>query len=130
LDLIAQQGATSTAFIVSTGNAAQTATDFRAIIETIRESAFSCNVSIPTPTSGQEFDSEKVNVNYSNTKGETAFVYDPTCTEDFAWHYDDEANPGLIQMCPTVCDAIRADIENQGQLNVEFGCVRRVGGTR
>ncbi len=130
LDLIAQQGGTDKAFIVSTGNAEQTATDFRSVIETIRESAFSCNVAIPKPDSGQEFDSEKVNVNYSNTKGVTEFVYDPSCTEQFAWHYDDEANPSVIEMCANVCEQIKADIENEGQLNVEFGCIRRIGGTR
>lgn len=126
LDVFAEAGGTGEAFIIDTNDPAKTSADFRAVIDAIRESSFSCAVEIPAPPPNEEFDQEKVNVNYSNMIGTTEFVYDPTCTEQFAWHYDDEANPGVIQMCESVCEAIRADSANQGQLNVELGCVRRI----
>lgn len=126
LHVFAEAGGTGQAFIIDTNDPAKTSADFRAVIDSIRENSFSCAVEIPAPPANQEFDQEKVNVNYSNVMGATEFVYDPTCTEQFAWHYDDEANPGVILMCDSVCEAIRADSANQGQLNVEFGCVRRI----
>ncbi len=130
LHAIAAAGGTGEAFLIDTSNPAQTSADFRAVIDSIRENSFSCELEIPTPPDGEVFDSTKVNVNYTNTLGETPFTYDPSCTEPFAWYYDDEANPSVIHMCDAVCQSIKDDYENQGQLNVEFGCVSRIPGSK
>ncbi len=129
LNLIAQQGGTGSAFIIDTGNADQTIADFKAVVDQIRETAFTCNVQIPSPPEGEEFDAELVNVSYQNNIGVTEFTYDEACTADFGWRYDDAANPTFIEMCPAVCEQIKAD-RNEGQLNVEFGCKQRVAGVR
>lgn len=126
LNIIAEQGGTTSAFIIATDDPAKTAGDFRAVIESIRSTSFSCALPIPAPPPGKTFDPEKVNVIYRNVKGETPFVYDETCAEPFAWHYDDPANPTVIEMCDKVCMDIRGDYENEGKLDVEFGCATRV----
>jgi hypothetical protein len=122
---IAQAGGTEQAFIVDTNDPAQTVTDFKSVIEGIRENGFSCEVLIPQPPEGETFDKEKVNVNFTNAQGETPFVYDPTCTERYAWRYDDEAAPTVIELCETVCGDIKA--QSDGELSVQFGCKQRIG---
>jgi hypothetical protein len=126
LNVIAEQGGTTSAFIIATDEPAKTASDFRAVIESIRSNSFSCALPIPAPPDGKTFDKEKVNVVYSNVKGETPFIYDETCTERFGWHYDDPANPTVIEMCDQACMDIRGDYMNQGMLDVEFGCATRI----
>ncbi len=130
LNMIASSGGTGTAFIIDTGNPEQTVADFKVVIEEIRESAFSCNVRIPPAPEGEVFDAGLVNVSYQNDLGVTEFTYDVDCTADFGWRYDNPDAPTVIEMCPTVCEAIKADAQNQGQLNVEFGCEQRVDGVR
>ncbi len=125
LNEVAQAGGTQSAFLVDTSNPTQTAEELKTIIEQIRESSFSCSVSIPPPPGGEVFDQTKVNVQYSSTAtGPVDYAYDPTCAAPNAWHYDDEANPTTIEVCPTVCDSLRASPD--GQLNVQFGCQTRI----
>ncbi len=126
LDQIATAGGTEAAHIIDTNDPTQTAADFRAVINSIVENSFSCAIEIPAPPEGQTFDKDKVNVNYSNVVGATPFVNDPTCTEEFAWYYDDPDNPTVILMCDKVCEDIRADFVNEGELGVEFGCEKRI----
>ncbi len=130
LHTIAEAGGTGTAFLIDTNDPAKTTADFRNVIDSIRENSFACALEIPAPPEGEEFDGTQVNVNYSNEMGETPFVYDPTCTEQFAWYYDNPDAPSVIHMCESVCNDIKSDASNQGQLNVEFGCVRRVPGAK
>ncbi len=130
LHAIAAAGGTGTAFLIDTDNPAQTTADFREVIDSIRETSFTCALTIPPPPAGQEFDSTKVNVNYTNAIGETPLTYDPTCTDAFAWYFDDVDNPSTIHMCDSVCDAIKSDTQDEGHVNVEFGCLRRVSGAK
>lgn len=139
LNTIADSAGTGPAFIVNTDDPAATTTSFLEVVQKIRDSSFTCQLPIPEAPAGQTFDPAKVNVSYTNHKdtngdgvvgedemGLTQFVYDESCTEMFAWHYDDAVNPTVIQMCGNVCDAIKADYKNSGSLDVEFGCVHRV----
>jgi hypothetical protein len=126
LHVVAEAGGTSMAYIIDTNDPTSTAQSFREVIDTIRENSFSCSLEIPTPPEGEVFDPTKVNVQYNNALGTTEFVNDPTCAADFGWHYDDPDNPTVIQMCDKVCEDIKADYENEGELAVEFGCVSRV----
>ncbi|HEX2730411.1 MAG TPA: vWA domain-containing protein [Polyangiaceae bacterium] len=139
LNAIAVGGGTDQAFIINTDNPAETTAGFLGVIQKIRESSFSCTLPIPEPPDGQTFDKDKVNVTYTNQfdknmdgtisadeMGTTEFVYDESCTQDFAWHYDDATNPTVIQMCGTVCDQIKADYKNEGKVDIEFGCKHRL----
>jgi hypothetical protein len=35
------------------------------------------------------------------------------CAQQKAWHYDDETNPTLAQLCPAACEAVRAVVEER-----------------
>ncbi len=123
LHLIAAAGGTEQAFVVETGDPAQTEADFRAVIDRIRGVAVSCNMEIPLPPVGTAFVPEKVNVVYLNAVGEErTLTYDPACGNEEAWHYDDAAAPRSIVLCQTACDTVQRDVT--ARLSVEFGCER------
>lgn len=121
---IAQAGGTERAYIIDTGNPAQTTTDFKATIDAIRGSAISCNLGIPAPPDGRQFDSEKVAVNYRSGSTTTPLTYDPTCVMPNAWQYDDPLNPTEIELCPSACSTIQVD--PVASLSVEFTCETRI----
>lgn len=123
LHLIAEHGNTGTAFLIDTGNAAQTAADFASAIDAIRGNSLSCTLTIPAPPSGQVLDTELVNVTYDGGSGPVALVYSEDCSLPDAWHYDDAANPSTILLCDTTCTTVLADVT--ARIDVEFGCVRR-----
>lgn len=126
LNTVAVAGGTDAAYIVDTTNPANTAAQLTDIIDTIREFSFTCSLPIPEPTGGEEFDPNEVNVAYTSPSlGDVPFTYDPACTVDNGWHYDDAANPTSIQICTNVCDAIRVQ-QDEGQLSIELGCVTRI----
>jgi len=124
--LVAERGGTESAFVIDTGNPEDTSARFKEVVDSIRETSFSCAVHIPDPPEGKAFDPTKVNVVYTNTVGETPLVRDDNCAADFAWRYDDPNDPDSIEMCESVCEAIKNDHENQGELSVQFGCETRV----
>src|SRR5690606_20622868 len=74
LNQVAQQGGTDMAFIIDTGDVDKTVADFASVIETIKESTFSCTMPIPAPPPGQSFDAKKVNVAFK-TETQTDMVY-------------------------------------------------------
>jgi hypothetical protein len=53
------------------------------------------------------------------------FDYDPSCAANNGWHYDNEAAPTSIELCPAVCDAIKVQ-QDDGALNVALGCQTRI----
>lgn len=124
LNQIAVSGGTQQAFLIDTGDATATSTAFSAAVEQIRGSSISCDLNIPSPPDGSTFDKEKVAVTY--TSGSTGvvdqLVYDPDCTTERGWHYDDPANPTLIQICDAPCAVVQADIG--AALSVDFTCER------
>lgn len=124
LNVIAEAGGTGQAFIVATGNPAQTEADFRAVIDGIRGIALACNVEIPVPPAGTAFLADRVNVTYTAGQGPpTALSYDPACAAPDTWHYDDPVAPTTIVLCDATCDRVQRDVS--AQLSVEFGCERR-----
>jgi hypothetical protein len=121
---VAQAGGTERAFIIATGNPAQTQAEFKAVIDDIRGISLACNMEIPLPPVGTVFVPEQVNVIYgSGTDSELRLSYDPTCSVPDAWHYDDAANPSSIILCNESCQ--RAQREVSATLKVEFGCERQ-----
>lgn len=121
LNTIAEAGGTKQAFIIETGNPAQTSAAFSDTISQIRGASISCNIDMPSPPQGQELNPRRVKVTYSSGTNETDLVYDANCVGQSTWHYDNPAQPREIQLCPTTCDVIRAD--TNARLSVEFTCV-------
>jgi len=125
LNLVAEAGGTQSAFIIDTNNPAETSAQLQTVIETIRESSFSCSIAIPPPPLGETFDQNKVNVQSTSTAtGDVPFVYDPTCAEPNGWHYDNETAPTTIEICQTACEGLRTQAD--GQLSIQLGCVTRI----
>lgn len=124
LNVIAEAGGTGQAFIVATGDPAQTEAEFRSVIDGIRGIALSCNVEIPVPPSGSAFLPDQVNVVYETGNGPPApLSYDPACSAPDTWRYDDVAAPSTIVLCSATCDRVQRDVS--ARLTVEFGCERR-----
>jgi hypothetical protein len=124
LNLIAAAGGTEHAFIIATGDPAQTEADFKAVIDQIRGVAVSCNIEIPLPPTGTSFIPEQVNVTYgSGSAGDVPLTYDPNCSADNAWRYDDAQAPASIVLCTNTCGQVQQDVS--ARLAVEFGCERR-----
>ncbi|HEY8944961.1 MAG TPA: vWA domain-containing protein [Polyangiaceae bacterium] len=121
---IALAGGTERAYIIDTGNPAQTTADFRATIDAIRGAAVSCDVAIPTPPDGRVFDKEKVAVTYRSGGASNALTYDPACTGAASWQYDDSSNPTQIRLCPATCGTLQNDAS--AELFVEFTCETRI----
>jgi predicted regulator of Ras-like GTPase activity (Roadblock/LC7/MglB family) len=129
LNEIAVQGGTQSAFMVDTGDVDKTVADFLSVIETIKESTFSCNMPIPAPPPGQVFDPAKVNVAFKTdpeSGEETPMVYSPDCTAEWGWHYDNEANPTTIVLCDSACGSVKSFSSTAGSVDIEFGCERRI----
>jgi hypothetical protein len=122
--VIAEAGGTERAFIVATGDPAQTQADFKAVIDGIRGITLACNVEIPLPPAGTVFLPEQVNVIYgSGASTDIPLSYDPECGAPDTWRYDDEANPSTIVLCAQTCG--RAQRDASARLSIEFGCERR-----
>lgn len=123
LHLVAAAGGTGQAFVVETGDPAKTQADFKAVIDSIRGVAVSCNMEIPLPPMGTAFVPEKVNVVYGNALGEhQTLKYDQTCGDAEAWRYDDPTTPKSIVLCQSACEIAQRDVT--ARLSVEFGCER------
>lgn len=125
LHSIAEQGGTESAFIIDTGDVNKTVADFAAVINSIKESAFSCNMPIPDAPSGQTFDATKVNVTFKSEQQQD-LVYDATCQTEWAWKYDNEQNPTSIVLCDVACSSVKSYESTDGSVDVQFGCERRV----
>lgn len=124
LDVVAEAGGTERAFIIATGDPAQTEADFKAVIDGIRGVTLACNMAIPLPPAGNAFVPEQVNVIYGGAGSpDTRLVYDPDCTTPDGWRYDDPSDPAAIVLCSASCD--RAQRDASARLSVEFGCERQ-----
>jgi hypothetical protein len=73
------------------------------------------------------FDPTRTNVLYSSsaigTFGMARATSRSACStapEGWAWHYDDEASPSSISLCPNACATIRSD--PAARVDVELGC--------
>ncbi len=95
---------------------------FAALDEIRRDAA--CRYQIPPPPPGRDLDFDRVNVVHVHPddsehvipKVESAAA----CGPQGGWHYDDEANPSHIVLCPATCDEIRTEL---GDVQVVLGCV-------
>ncbi len=123
LNAIAVAGGTESAFIVTTGDPAQTEADFKAVVDRIRGIAVSCTIEIPLPPAGTEFIPDQVNVSYGSDAGIVRLAYDADCLQRDTWRFDDPIDPISIVLCDDTCTQVQQDVT--ASLNVEFGCSRR-----
>jgi hypothetical protein len=117
---VAEAGGTGTAFIIDTGNPADTTAAFKAAVDQIRGVAVTCNIDVPEPPDGRAFEKDHVLVNYTSGKTKTQLTYDAACTGDDGWHYDDVAAPTQVVLCPSTCATVQAD--TKASLAVGFTC--------
>jgi hypothetical protein len=122
LESIAVAGGTEHAYLIDTGDPSRTAGAFSGAIDAIRGAAVACTVEIPLPPDGRVFDKESVVVRYQNGASSTSFAYDPTCSGETSWHYDDPASPTQIVLCESACNLVSGVVE--AELEVEFACER------
>jgi von Willebrand factor type A domain len=117
---IAKAGGTGDAYLIDTGNPAQTAADFKKTIDGIRSAAVACELAIPAAPAGQTFDKKKVSVKYSAGGSATALAYDPECKGASSWHYDEANDPKEIVLCSETCKGLQSD--ESAELAVDFEC--------
>jgi hypothetical protein len=123
LDKIAVAGGTQKAFIVSTADPTQTATAFQSALATIRGAALSCEYKMPAPPAGKTLDLGTVNVVYTSGAGAAdTLTYSKDCATP-GWRYDNPNAPSKVQLCPTTCNAVKAD--NAAKIDIELGCATK-----
>jgi len=117
---VAKAGGTESPFIIDTGDANQTASDFQAAIEKIRGVSIACNLKLPLPPDRRAFEKDQVAVSYSSGATKTTLSYDESCSADAAWHYDDVDAPTEVVLCPAACSLVQASLD--AELGVDFTC--------
>jgi hypothetical protein len=85
---------------------------FRAIATNVVEKArLACEWALPPPPSGKVYDASKLSLTFTDGSGiETNLprVDSGTVCGD-GWFLDNNQDPRLLSLCPTTCEAIRAD---------------------
>ena len=93
----------------------------KAVVST---SGLECSWAIPAAPSGETFDRDRVNVQYTvaGTAAQSLLqVADAAaCGDRSGWHYDDAGNPTRIVACATTCSELQQDAA--AQVDVLFGC--------
>jgi hypothetical protein len=92
-----------------------------AVIET---SGLECSWAIPAAPSGETFDRDRVNVQFSvggKAPQSLLQVADAaSCADGSGWHYDDPSNPTRVIPCASTCSELQQD--PAAQIDVLFGC--------
>lgn len=123
MDAIAAAGGTMTGFFIGSGNAQA---DLLAALKQIQQTAVACTFAMPeSESAGEVVDPNKVNVTYTPVGGQTATITqvasEADCTaQNGGWYYDDPADPSIIQLCESTCNAVQ---QNEGaSVEVVLGC--------
>ncbi len=90
-----------------------------------RSSRIDCTIPIPTPPDGSFFVRDRINVFVDTGSGSMRVgkVSDTAaCDDRGGWHYDDEAAPTSVVLCPATCDALQAAPGETRSVDVQFGC--------
>jgi len=117
---VAESGGTASPFIIDTGDASKTLTDFQGAIEKIRGVSIACNLKLPLPPDRRTFEKDQVAVGITSGATRTPLSYDESCSVDAAWHYDDVAAPTEVVLCPAACAMVQSTPE--AELGVDFTC--------
>lgn len=93
----------------------------------VGQARLACQYTIPEAPAGTVFDPSRTNVIYSSSAigafGMAHATSRSACSaapDGWAWHYDDEASPRSISLCPNACATVRSD--PAARVDVEFGC--------
>lgn len=94
--------------------------------EVIENKTLDCGWAIPEPPADQEFNKDKVNVEYTPGGGGASqslyYVGDASqCSAQGGWYYDNTSAPTRIEVCPATCDEIQNDLS--GKIDILFGCL-------
>ncbi len=108
--------------VICTGNWTQVFNDITA--QVVAGSRVSCELDLPDPPAGQTLDPTKVNVRYQPGGVAPGSILPQVAGAGSCgsggWHYDNNANPTKIVMCPSTCSTIQADAA--ANVKVELGC--------
>ncbi len=126
LDTIAQDGGTSSAFIVDTTK--DVTAQFLAALDAIRGGKLQCAFQIPQPSAGQVLDYTRVNVQVSSTgEPDTLLYYVGSAAKCDAtsggWYYDVDPSagtPSQIITCASSCSAFQAATD--ASVQIALGC--------
>jgi hypothetical protein len=120
LDQIADAGGTGNAFVVSTSDPSQTASDLASALGTIRGASLGCDYPVPAAPAGSRLDFGEVNVVFTPPGGSAQTLpYNPGCS-GAGWQYDDANNPTKIEICAATCPTIQT--AHGGSVQIELGC--------
>jgi hypothetical protein len=124
--LIAQTG--GAAGVICTGDWNQVFTDITQSV--IAGAQITCDLAIPAPPMGETLDPARVNVRYLRggaAPGQQISRVDSAaaCGPAGGWHYDSNAAPTKILLCPTTCAEVQGD--PMASIQVEFGCQNTIG---
>lgn len=91
----------------------------------VQGATLACEYPIPPPPDGEEFDPDKVNVQFDDGAGgnlDIGRVDGPADCPNVAdgWYYDDPANPTTIIVCPQTCTTIQGFA--MASIDIQFGC--------
>jgi hypothetical protein len=133
LDAIAKAGGTTAAHLVTTNQ--NVSAGFLTALNNIRQTALSCEYTIPQPTNGQRLDYFQVNVLHTPSSGGAdvlMYVKDRASCGGVAngWYYDRDpltgGTPTSIVMCPQTCTNLGADVG--GRVDILLGCATNANG--
>ena len=121
IDYVAQQGCTSSAFIIQSGSMGA---QFTAQLKNIQQASLGCEFLMPAADGGK-VDASKVELRYtSGSTGveETFPKVDGVgnCNGD-GWYFDDNNAPTKLILCPDSCNKVKND--STGKVNVSLGCM-------
>ena len=124
MNTIAQAGQTGQGYFIGNGN---TQADLLAALQDIQNVAVACTFAMPeSPDPNKPVDPNQVNVLFKTNPADEGTVIkqvdgEADCTvADGGWYYDDPADPAVIYLCPSTCDAANA-IED-AQISIQLGC--------
>jgi len=124
MDAIASAGGTTTGFFIGSGNAQA---DLLDALKQIQQTAVACTFAMPeSQNAGEVVDPSKVNVTYTPSgSGQTVTIgqvaSEADCTgQNGGWYYDDPADPSIIQLCESTCNAVQQD--DGASVEVVLGC--------
>lgn len=115
------------ALIRNTVTTTTTTTEIQNVVQTTE---LPCDFAIPSPPPGQQFDRDKVNVNFVNGASEAILrvtsAGDCPNFGDKGWYYDDPNTPTKIQLCPGTCSEVKAASGDGGTITTVNGDGPRV----
>lgn len=98
---------------------------FRAIATSVVEKArLACEWTLPPPPSGKVYDPSQLSFTLNDGAGTVTALprveAAASCGE--GWFLDDNEDPRALSLCPATCEAIRADIDANDEMDIVVPC--------